>query len=646
MLSNPIYQKLRKSFLPQFLDFSSGVAKNAGITVLSLSSLGSAICAGGLLGLAISLRNLPDVRMLDNYIPKQTSYIYDIEGELLTTFHGEENRKLVTLDEISPQLKLAVLAIEDSHFYQHRGINPNSVIRAFRANWQEGQVVEGASTIPMQLVKNLFLSKERTFNRKLPEAILALRLEQVYSKDKLLEIYLNNIYWGHNNYGVQTAAETYFGKSASELNLAEASMMAGLIQAPERYSPFVDYQTTKKRQRVVLRRMRQLGWITAEEEQTAFQQPLWVAKPTAWSSSRLPYITDYVDKELKKYLTPEQIEQGGLYIQTTIDYEFQQMAQVLVSNSLQKLRDQGVNADQIALVAVDPRTHFVKAMVGGVSYKDSQFNRAVQANRQPGSSFKPFVFYTALATGQIKPGSIIDDSEVIYQEIDGPYEPQNYDESFLGEISVEDALKLSRNIPAVKLGQFQLDPEGTILLEKVIELTNTLGIESNLIPITSLPLGSMSVTPLEMAGAYATFASNGWHSDTTTILRITNTQGEVLLDNTPKPKLVLDPWATATLTSMLELVISEGTGTQAQLGRPVAGKTGTTSSERDIWFVGYVPQLATAVWIGNDEFESLGDNITGGQHAAPIWREFMLNALKDEPVEEFPDPSQFSPPEN
>ncbi|ELR97940.1 transglycosylase domain-containing protein [Gloeocapsa sp. PCC 73106] len=637
-------KKVRQNPLPPLGPFFKDVAKTAGITMLGATTLVGSVVAGGLLGLAISFRNLPDVRLLNSYVPKQTSHIYDIKGRLIDTFHGEENRKLVKLDEISPHLKLAVLAIEDSHFYQHQGINPNSILRALRSNLREGEVVEGASTLTMQLVKNLFLTQERTFNRKLPEAVLAIRLEQVFNKDEILEIYLNNIYWGHNNYGVQTAAESYFGKSAAELTLAEAAMMAGLIQAPEKYSPFINYQITKARQKVVLRRLRELGWISAEQEKLAFEEPLLLAKPTAWVKSELPYVTDAVTKELELHFTPEVIEQGGMYIQTTVDYDLQRMAEVLVRQEQQKLRAQGVNADQIALVAIDPRTHFVKVLVGGTSYDKTQFNRATQANRQPGSSFKPFVYYAALATGKYKPDTILEDTKVIYEEIDGPYEPKNYDEEFAGKISLEQSLIYSRNIPVVKLGQTRWGSDEELLLDRVIEVSRALGIKSELIPITSLPLGSLGVTPMEMAGAYATFASNGWHSDTTMIVRVTNTRGELLLDNSPKPRQVLDPWATATLNVLLQKVITQGTGMSANIDRPAAGKTGTTSSERDVWFVGYVPQLATAVWVGNDQFEPLGEDVTGGQHAAPIWRQFMINALKDEPVQEFLAPDRFPVP--
>lgn len=617
--------------------FLVGMVKAAGGTILGTAMITSAIAAGGLVGLAISFRNLPDVRVLRNYQPSETSYIYDIKGRLLTSLHGEANREVVSLDQISPELKRAVIAIEDSHFYQHDGINPYSIGRAVWVNWQRGGVAEGASTLTMQLIKNLFLTRERTFSRKLAEAILAIRVEQVFSKDDILNMYLNNIYWGHNNYGVQTAAETYFNKSASELNLAEAAMMAGLIQAPEQYSPYINYNETKQRQALVLKRMRELGWISPEQEKQARQEPLLVAKPTAWRTSKLPFITEAVITELKERFGQDAVMQGGMRVQTTIDYNFQKMAEETVTQGHQNLRRWGVRADQVALVAVDPRTHFVKALVGGVGYDKSQFNRAIQSRRQPGSSFKPFVYYTAFASGKYTPYSTIDDSPITYRVPSGYYTPKNYGGSFSGLISLRTALIQSANIPAVKLGK-------AIGLDKVIEVCRSLGIKSPLEPVISLPLGSIGVTPLEMAGAYATFASNGWHSDPTIIVQVADSKGNLLLDNRPQPKLLLNPWATANLSSVLTGVIAEGTGKSAGIGRPAAGKTGTTSSERDVWFVGYVPQLATAVWIGNDNYQSLGRGVTGGSFAAPIWRSFMLKALDQEPVKYFPSTSKFSRP--
>ncbi|ROI03323.1 transglycosylase domain-containing protein [Microcystis aeruginosa FACHB-524] len=619
--------------------FLQGVSRVAGGTALGLLMVSTAVVTGAVVGLAISYRNLPDVRILQGYVPTETSYIYDVKGRPLTSLHGEAHREVVELDQISPNLKRAVMAIEDSHFYHHRGINPNSIGRAVIANWKSGGVVEGASTITMQLVKNIFLSHARTVSRKLAEAVLAIRVEQVFSKNDILEMYLNNIYWGHNNYGVQTAAKSYFNKPASELNLAESAMMAGLIQAPEVYSPFNNYKTAKERQALVLSRMRSLGWITPAQEEAALKEPLKLGKPTAWQESKLPYVTDAVVAELRQKFGKETLIKGGMRIQTTIDLDFQNMAESTIQRAYNGLRGRGIRTKdlQISLVAVDPRTHFVKALVGGVDYNKSQLNRAIQSRRQPGSAFKPFVYYTAFASGRFTPETVVNDAPIRFREAGGFYSPKNYGGGFSGPVSLRSALMQSLNIPAVVLGR-------RVGINKVIEVCRLLGFESPLIAVTSLPLGSVDVTPLEMAGAYATFASNGWHSEPTFIMRVTDSRGNVMLDNTPKPKLVLDPWATASLNSVLQGVIQGGTATSAQIGRPAAGKTGTTDNEKNVWFVGYVPQLATAVWIGDDRNRTLGKGITGGGFAAPIWRDFMAQALKNERVEYFPSPSKFRKP--
>ncbi len=633
MSSNTIGQKQSGNSAP-VLHFAQAVAKVTGGTLLGITMLSSSVVAGGLVGLAISFRNLPDVRVLRTYTPTETTHVYDIKGKLLASIHGEANREVVPLDKISPDLKRAVIAIEDSHFYSHRGINPVGVVRAFVANLEQGRTVEGGSTLTMQLVKNLFLSPKRAMSRKVAEAVLALRLEQILTKNQILEMYLNQVYWGHNNYGVETAAESYFGKSAANLTLAESAMMAGLIQAPENYSPFIDYKLAKQRQLTVLRRMRELQWITAEEEATARKQPLKLGQVTSFQSSKIPYVTDAVVQELTKRFGRDAVLKGGMRVQTTIDTRLQRIAEDTVTRAHDRL---SYLADQMALVAVDPRTHFVKAMVGGVDHKQSQYNRAIQALRQPGSAFKPFVYYAAFASGKYGPDSTVYDSPVSYPDGYEYYSPQNYDGSFAGAMSVRRALELSRNVPAVKLGQ-------EIGLNKVIEVCRTLGIKSPMEPVISLPLGAVDLTPLEMAGAYATFANNGWHSDTTFIVQVTDSSGNLLLDNTPKPQLVLDPWAAASLNSVLQGVVERGTATAARLGRPAAGKTGTTSSERDIWFVGYVPQLSVAVWVGNDNYAPLGYGATGGTMVAPIWRDFMEQALQGVPVQNFRPASDFDPP--
>ncbi|NER77984.1 MAG: penicillin-binding protein 1A [Leptolyngbya sp. SIO1D8] len=619
------------------IKFIQDVGQIGVATLLGTTMLASSIVAGGLVGLAISFRNLPDVRVLRNYLPSETSYIYDINGTLLYSLHDEANREVVDLDEISPELKRAVLAIEDSYFYSHQGINPSSVGRALLANVQAGSTVEGGSTITMQLVKNLFLTPQQAISRKVAEAVLSLRLEQIFEKDQILEMYLNQVYWGHNTYGAETAAQSYFNKSATDLTLAEAAMMAGLIQAPEEYSPFVNYALAKQRQATVLGRMRQLGWITADEEAAAKAQPLLVGEITSFRTSVAPYVTEAVVQELKDVFGNEAVLKGGMRVQTTVDLGMQRMAEETVQRNHAQLRRRGVFADQMALVAIDPRTHFVKAMVGGVDYNASQFNRAVQAHRQPGSSFKPFVYYAAFASGRYTPDTVIQDTPVSYPDGYEYYTPKNYDGSFMGNIPIRRALELSRNVPAVKLGQ-------SIGVDRVIEISRLLGIESSMDAVVSLPLGSVDLTPMEMAGAYATFASNGWHSDPTFIVQVTDSNGNVLLDNTPKPQLILDPWASAALTDVLQGVITRGTGTAAQIGRPAAGKTGTTDSQRDVWFVGYVPQLATAIWVGNDNYAPMGSGATGGTLVAPVWRDFMQQALVDVPVEDFRKPSEFAKP--
>jgi penicillin-binding protein 1A len=386
-------------------------------------------------------------------------------------------------------------------------------------------------------------------------------------------MYLNQVYWGHNNYGIQTAARTYFGKSSANLNLAESAMMAGLIQAPQDYSPFMNMKLAKQRQEIVLNRMQELGWITPEEKAAASEEKLKFGRVKSFQGSATPHVTNAASQELIRRFGRDAVLKGGMRVQTSVDANMQQMAEETVSRWHRRLRGQGLYADQMALVAVDPRTHFIKALVGGVDPKKSEFNRATQAQRQPGSAFKPFVYYTAFASGKYTPNSIVYDTPASYR--DGSvnlYTPRNYDNTFNGPMSIRKALEVSRNVPAIKIGR-------SVGLNKVIEICRTLGIKSPMEPVISLPLGAIGVTPLEMASAYATFANYGWQSDPTVIVRVTDSSGNVLLDNTPKPQLVLEPWAAASLTSVLQGVVTNGTGRAAQIGRPAAGKTGTTSSD-------------------------------------------------------------------
>ena len=639
-MSTNAVRKNTENSAPVF-EFVQSVSKVTAGTILSMTMLASSVVAGGLVGLAISFRNLPDVRILQTYSPTETTHIYDINGKPLASIHDEANRDVVPLDQISPNLKRAVLANEDSNFFTHKGINPGGIARALIVNLEKGRTVEGGSTMTMQLVKNLFLSPQSKFSRKVAEAVMSIRLEQILNKDQILQLYLNQIYLGHNLYGVETASRSYFNKSANNLTLSEAAMLAGLISAPEEYSPFVNYKLAKDRQEIVLNRMKDLKWITPAQETAARKEKIKLGKITSFGGSQVPYVTQAVVQELTRRFGRDAVVKGGMRVQTTIDLKMQRIAEETVKAWHERLYYQGLFYDrdegQIALAAVDPRTHFVKAMVGGVDYEKSQFNRAIQARRQPGSSFKPFIYYAAFASGKYGPDSVVYDSPVGYRDGDGYYYPQNYGGGFSGAVSIRRALEVSLNIPAVKLGQ-------EVGLNKVIEICRVLGIRSPMEPVVSLPLGAVDLTPLEMAGAFATFANNGWHSDTTFIVQVTDSSGNVLLDNTPKPKLVLNSWAAASVNSTLQGVITSGTARAAQLGRPAAGKTGTTSSERDIWFVGYVPQLSVAVWMGNDNYRPMSYGATGGTIVAPVWRDFMSQALEGVPVENFKPASSFERP--
>ena len=625
---------LNSMAIPIFKNLSSGLSY---LAIGSILVTGSAI-AGALVGLALSFNDLPDVRILKNYIPIETSYFYDINGQLIARLHGDINREVVPLSRISPHLKRSILAIEDAYFYSHRGINPAGIARATLVNLRSGQTLEGGSTLTQQLVKNLFLSSERSLNRKVAEAVLAMRVEQVFSKDQILEMYLNQVFWGQNTNGAETAAQNYFNKSASDLNLAEAAMLAGIVQAPSDFNPFDNYRTAKFRQGLVLDRLLELGWATPIEVEAARATPIRLGQGISYEASQVPYVTQAVYNELVEKFGRDLLLKGGLRVQTTIDLRLQRIAEQVINQGHQDLLNYGTNAKQIALVAIDPKTGFVKSLVGGVGpFQQNQFNRAVQARRQVGSTFKPFVYYSAFARTDYSTDSFIEDSPISFADGNKDYIPRNYDNTFFGGMSIRQSLAVSRNIPAIRLGQ-------TVGIAKVIEDVRKMGITSPIPPVISLPLGSADLTVLETAAAYATFANGGYKNKVTLIARVTDSTGKVILDNSPKPVLVLDPYAVAKTTDILRTAVSSGTGTQAILsnGRPVAGKTGTTSDFRDAWFVGYVPQLATAIWIGNDDYSRMANGVTGGVYVAPIWRNFMERALQGVPIENFPSPEAIA----
>lgn len=587
------------------------------------------IVAGGGCGfISATLSNLPDV---SNVRPSASSQIYDVHGNLITTVHSTENRLPVPLKDVPKDLQNAFVATEDSRFYSHHGIDPVGILRAVWVNLVHSGVSEGGSTITQQLARNAFLSQDRTFKRKISEALLALKIEQHYTKDEILEMYMNQIYFGQGAYGVQSAAHVYFGKDASQLTLAQAALIAGLPQSPNYYSPFNDLEASKKRQAVVLGQMVKYGYITQEQADQARQSDLGlVAKQEqTHEKSNASYFINYVIAQVSEKYGDDAIYKDGLKIYTTLDMDAQNAAVAAMQNLPTMYTDQnGLHQPQGAIVAMNPHNGYIVAMVGGRG--DDAFNRASQAERQPGSAMKPFVYLAAIQSGKT-PGSIVDDSPVDFNG----WRPQNYERNFEGNITYRYALQHSRNVPAVKIA----DEVG---MSKIIDLAKKMGIttltdeDNNL----STALGGLThgVSPLEMAEAYGVLANGGVKVQPTAIIKIVDRNGQVVEENSIQEKRVVEEKDAAIITDMLESVISGGTGGNAAIGRPAAGKTGTTDDEKDAWFVGYTPDLVAAVWIGDDYgSETLG--ITGGSTPAVMWGQFMANALANTPASDFSVPA-------
>ncbi len=583
--------------------------------------------AGGLAtGAYFRLSTLPDVGKLQYYNAHERSEVVTLDGKVLTQIFGEENRKVLLLKDIPKHVSGAVLAIEDARFHEHTGVDLIGILRAVKANIDSNDTVQGGSTITQQVVKNLFFTPERTLARKAAEAVLSVQVDQKFSKDQILELYLNLIYWGHNAYGIEAASETFFGKSARYLKLHEAALLAGLIRGPEAFSPYRNYSIAKTRQILVLNKMAEHGYVTVAEAEAAKKEP--IKLNGIRRGMQYPYFTSYVMHVLKQKFTETELETRGFRVYTTMDTQAQIHAEKVVKERLAKLAN--YNIQQGALVAIEPKTGYVRAMVGGVDFTKSKFNRAYQAQRQTGSSFKPIIYLTGFENGYT-PSTVEVDGPTVYRM--GPrstWSPQNYGRSYSGPTTIYSALIRSVNVVAVKV----MDKVG---IDKVVEMSKRLGISSPVQPYLSSALGASEVTPLEMAAAYAVFANDGVRVEPTPIAKIVDKFGNVVLDNTkPQGKRVVGQAPVRALNYALQGVVSGGTGTAARVpGHYVAGKTGTTSSHRDAWFVGYTPQLATAVWVGNDTPTRMY-GATGGVFCAPIFQDFMVEALKKRPADKFP----------
>jgi len=566
-------------------------------------------------------KNLPNHSALKAVVREQTLTIKAADGTVLQQ-QGEATREQLQLEQIPDHLKKAFIASEDRRFNQHNGVDIQGIMRAVINNLRSQDVVEGGSTITQQVARILFLKQEKTFWRKLKEVRLAQKIEQQLTKDQILERYLNLVYLGSGAYGVGDAAWVYFSKSVDQLTLSEMATLAGLAPAPNLYAPDKNLKTATERRNLVLARMAEDGIITPAQKQATIQETLTVNSnlPKRWQVDS-PYFTTYIQKELPKYLSPDILANGGLVIETSLNPTWQKAAEAAVTKIL-KNEGRWQNFKEAALVAIDPRNGEIQAMVGGKDFSKNQFNRVTQAQRQPGSTFKGFVYATAIATGKNPDDSYLDEP----LSIDG-YEPKNYHDNFSGWLNMRDALTKSVNTIAVKV---LID----VGFKPTIQLAHEMGIKSELKPTYSLALGSNEVNLLELTNAYGTFATQGNYIEAHGIRRILNREGNVIWSAKYEPKQVLDTDSSTIMTWMLRNVVREGTGAAAQLDdRQVAGKTGTSDEARDLWFIGYIPQVVTGVWLGNDDntptYGSSGS-------AAYAWHEFMKKAVEGMPVEKFP----------
>ncbi len=645
--------------------------------------------------------DLPSLQALRDYEPPLSTKVYSDDYELMGKFF-EEDREIIPFSEIPERLIHAVIAAEDAHFYTHKGIDPWGIIRAMIKNIVAQGIRQGGSTITQQVAKTFLLTKERTIARKIKEFILANRIENNFSKDHILYLYLNQIYFGHSSYGIGAAAKNYFDKNVTELTLGEIALLAGLPQAPSLYSPFTNLDRAQKRQKYVLKRMVAEGYISKKEAREALDSPIKVIKKEDLNLSRAPYFLEHVRKYLVETYGNDMVLREGLKVYTTASLPLQEFAEMAVKQGLDELSERQGYTDlkqpvQGALIAVDPHTGYVRALVGGYDFQMSEFNRATQALRQPGSAFKPIVYAAALDSGYT-PATVIIDSPIVYDDPtrDFLWKPTNYGQTFHGDTLFRSSLIHSFNITTIKIVQ-------DIGIDYVTDYAKRLGIMSPLTQDLSLSLGSSAVTLLELVTAYAHFPSLGKSVLPIYIKRVEDRFGRILEENTiddfektmdhqselfedasfqkaiesereervirmihaskieekeelekndimgkishldlPIPRgYVLPPETAYIMTHMLRGVIQSGTGMSVlSLDYPAAGKTGTTNEYKDAWFIGYIPTLATGVWVGFDEIETLGQGETGARAASPIWLYFMREVVKNLDKKDFTVPEK------
>jgi len=631
--------------------FSKGVRRFRLIFYLGLALTGlGALFAIGLFFVAV--RNLPRVpEPLSRIIETPPTEIFAATGERLMIIGG---REVIPLNRISPYFIQAVIATEDHRFWEHHGLDKLRTLKALWITFFEPGRIQGASTITQQLAKNLFFSYERTFLRKFRELLVALQIESQYGKREILEAYLNQIPFGVGAYGIEQAAHSFFGKPALELNLAESALLAGLPKSPTRYNPYRYFERAQKRQQIVLTRMSAVGYITAEEAQAAYETRLQLI-PQAAGVPKSSYFLDMVLHDLEQRYGPEVVYHGGLKVSTTLDPQLQEYAIETLQSGLAKLdrlmgisegneidESQSLSQLQGALAAVECNSGAVKALLGGRDYSQSEFNRAIENNRLPGSGFKPFLYYAAFEKLGLHPASVFVDRPVTIPVAGArDWAPENFEREHEGPMILKQALVKSINAIAAQLVE-RTGPEA------VIDAARRCGIKSPLSPVYSVALGTSGVSPLEMAAAFSTFATGGVQHEPFWIRRVEDPLGRVLEEHIVRGRRSLDPGIAYQVVDMMRGVLTVGTGKvvrQMGFDLPAAGKTGTSDDFRDSWFTGFTPTLSVSVWVGFDRGirmrDANGAGITGGRGAAPIWTDFMTKATDGEPAREFTVPSDI-----
>ena len=608
----------KTELLPEPPPFRGWVLDQSHLTKILLYTAGMVTL---LIGMVLAwFMGLPDIRSIDDYRPQVATLILDRNNRPIDSI-AKEFRMVIPYAEMPPLLPQAFVAAEDSRFWEHTGLDLWSIIRAAFNNLRAGRRSQGGSTITQQVTRALLLTREKTYLRKIAEAVLSFRLEHVLSKEDILAIYLNEIYLGEGAYGIEAAARTYFGKKASQLTLADISILAGLPQSPTNYSPLRQPEAARARQRYVLNRMAEDGIITVDAARTAFDQGLQLAGD--WRKSINGYFAHYVRNQLLTRYSETDLYQKGLTVATTVDSDLQQAAAHAILDGVAKVvgRHPQQATPQGALVALDTASGRIRAMIGGVDFNENQYNRTLQANRQPGSAFKPLLYAAALEKG-ISPGTVLNDTPLSLPSGNGQsWQPRNFKNEYHRSLPLTEALVHSSNVVAVRL----LQQTG---LDNLTLLAQKMGVTAPLQPDLTLALGASPVSILEMTAAYTAFANQGMYHAPVGITRISDRDGRV----TPWPqssgRQVISAQTAAWLNGALTQVVRRGTGKNAAGIPGASGKTGTTDNYVDAWFIGSTPDLTAGVWIGYDHNTSLGQGETGGQAAAPVWKNFMQQTLK------------------